>query len=57
MKCQQNLVIGHVANRESVSQIELITARSIAKSTTHVRRWLGYVYPSRAGLTASNLGY
>ena len=29
----------------------------IAKSTAHVQGWLGYVYPSRASWTTSNLGY
>ena len=27
----------------------------IAKSTAHLRVWLGYVYPSRAGLISSSL--
>ena len=29
----------------------------IDKSTTRIRIWLGYVYPSRASMTTSNLGY
>ena len=29
----------------------------IAKSTAYVQGWLGYVYPSRASWTTSNLGY
>ena len=29
----------------------------IDKSTAYVQGWLGYVYPSRANWTTSNLGY
>ena len=53
---------GSIRNRlKSIGMIVPIVAAIIIlmqianETTAHVRRWLGYVYPSRAGLAASNL--
>ena len=47
---------GYASNLRAPEERNMYS-QSESPQSAYLRLWLGYVYPSRAGFTTSNLGY